>query len=235
MKAASNEDVSDGAIPRRFDGNGDPGYDVKKLMDWNGDWLPPPEQWLARKGLLNQDLGQSIELWMENHDDDCTKDIELGPGLNEGEHKELVPRYWIYTRIEHDSLEDFWRQFPGRAPASVGDLDVEAESPFWDRYVDSTSRYLNPLAVPDARVDDADPQNHMIGFDCLISIDEKLRLMKEIRAKSRAAAMAKRKRPLRETAPVQLPLEDRRISPKSNIYLRPVQPVDVKQIAVSLE
>mgnify|MGYP003624103294 CR=1 FL=1 len=234
MKAMSTDSSSDGGIACRSDSNGDPDYDVKKLMDWNGDWLPPPEQWAARKGHINRHFGQAIEHWINGHDDDCTKNMEIGPHFNEDGSKELVPRYWIITKIEQDSLGTFWRQFPERAPAPVSDIDLTAELPYWERYEDGTSSYLNGLIVPEASVDLSDPENHMGGFDLLICAAEKVRLIEERKTRAHARTLARQRRPLRESVPTGPPQEDRRIRPKSNVYFRPVQPADVTGIAVSM-
>jgi hypothetical protein len=63
MKAIPTDSSSDGGVSFNSDSGGDPNYDIKKLMDWNGDWLPPPEQWAARKGHSSRHFGQQIEKW----------------------------------------------------------------------------------------------------------------------------------------------------------------------------
>ncbi|KAF2026217.1 hypothetical protein EK21DRAFT_74592 [Setomelanomma holmii] len=233
MRARSTDSSSDGGVACRSDSNGDPDYDVKKLMDWNGDWLPPPEQWSARKGHTNRHLGQAMEQWINGHDEECTKDIKIESHLAEnGFCKEIVPKYWVITRIEQDSLGSFWKQFPERAPAPVSDIDVMAVPPFWERYEDGTSFYLKGLIVPDATVDPSDPENNFRGVDMLVSATERVRVIEENKARRHARTLARQRRPLRESVLTGPPQEDRRIVPKSNVYFRPVQPADVYGIAV---
>lgn len=81
MKAPPTDDgQSEGGISFKSDSNGDPDYDVKKLMDWNGDWLPPPVEWSARNSFSDRHFGAGIERWINGHDASCTIDLtdELG-------------------------------------------------------------------------------------------------------------------------------------------------------------
>lgn len=83
MKPIS-DDEEDGGIEYKSDSNGDPDYDVKKLMDWNGDWLPPPETWSARHAFTDRHFGASLEKWMNGHDPSCTDnytDLLVLPGF----------------------------------------------------------------------------------------------------------------------------------------------------------
>ncbi|KAH7080888.1 hypothetical protein FB567DRAFT_448374 [Paraphoma chrysanthemicola] len=230
MKAVSTDSSSDGGITFRSDSNGDPDYDVKKLMDWNGDWLPAPEQWAARKGHTDRHFGRVIEDWMNGHDDHCDKPMEIDSHFVQEGCKELVPRYWILPKIEQDSLGTFWIRFTERAPSPISDIDVMADPPFWERYEDGVSPYSNGLVVPEANVDPADPENNMGGVDLLISATERVNRIEQKKAKAHARMLARQRRPLRDVAPVGPALEDRSIQPKSNVYFRPVKPADVEGI-----
>ncbi|KAH7066636.1 hypothetical protein BKA63DRAFT_425662 [Paraphoma chrysanthemicola] len=230
MKAVSTDSSSDGGISFRSDSNGDPDYDVKKLMDWNGDWLPAPEQWAARKGHTDRHFGRVIEDWMNGHDEYCDKPMEIDSHFTEEGCKELVPRYWVITKIESDSLGTFWARFTERAPSPVSDIDVMAEPPFWERYEDGVSPYSNGLVVPEANVDPADPENNMGGVDLLISATERVSRIEEKKFRAHARILARQRRPLRDVAPAGSAPEDRSIQPKSNVYFRPVKPADVEGI-----
>lgn len=55
----------------KSDSNGDPDYDIKKLVDWNGEWLPADPDWQNRNGYVNRNLGASVEKWINGHDESC--------------------------------------------------------------------------------------------------------------------------------------------------------------------
>jgi hypothetical protein len=235
IKALPSDSSSDGGVTCNSNSNGDPDYDVKKLMDWNGDWLPPPEQWSARKGHIARHLGSSIEQWINGHDEICLKaipveDDTLGFSPPEGDCKEVVPRYWIVSSIEQDSLGAFWKSMPTRQPAALS--DVSAHPPFWERYATESSHYIEEISVPDALIDRTDPDNFLPGIDLLVSADVRIQRMFDQRAHAQRRTLARQRRPVREFLPPAEPLPDRRIQPKSNVYFRPVQPADVGGITV---
>lgn len=232
MKAKSSSS-SDGGVTFKSNSNGDPDYDVKKLMDWNGDWLPPPEQWSARKSHNSrQPFGQAIEQWMNGHGEQCLDpmDAKAFSPTEEELCKEIVPKYWIMDKIEGKSMGEFWREMPVRAPAPLSDCDLAAEIPFWERYGDGS--VLDALVVPEARVDPTDPENYTAGPNSLCSATERIEGIRKGRQHAQNRAIAKQKRPIREITTLMPPVEDRRIRPTSNVYIRPVQPADVRGIAV---
>ncbi|KAL5115691.1 hypothetical protein ACEQ8H_006403 [Pleosporales sp. CAS-2024a] len=216
------------------DSNGDPNYDIKKLMDWNGDWLPPPEQWSSRKGHIARHLGSSVEQWMNGHDDN--KCLEVLPVRDDpdflpeqGECKELVPRYWMLSNIEQVSLGAFWKSMPNRAPSALS--DISTHPPFWERFAAKSSNYIAALPVPDASIDTSDPDNIFPGPSLLASANDRVDRLKQQRASAQRRAEARQRRPVRDFTPAGPPPPDLRIKLQSNIYLRPVQPADVRGIA----
>jgi hypothetical protein len=226
---------SDGGVSFKSNSNGDPDYDVKKLMDWNGDWLPPPEQWSARKSHSSrQPFGQAIEQWMNGHGEQCLDPIDatsLSP-TEDGPCREIVPKYWILEKIEGKSTGEFWKQMPVRAPSPLSDCDLLTDLPFWDRYGDGSKEFLDALVVPEARVDPKDPENYTAGPNSLCSAIERIEGIQKGRQYAQNRALAKQRRPLREPTNPLPPVEDRRIRPTSNVYFRPVQPADVRGITV---
>lgn len=74
MKPIS-DDEEEGGVECRSDSNGDPNYDVKKLVDWNGDWIAPPETWSARHAFTDRHFGAGIEKWINGHDASCTQNL----------------------------------------------------------------------------------------------------------------------------------------------------------------
>jgi hypothetical protein len=242
MKPLPSESDSDGGVSFKSDSNGDPNYDVKKLIDWNGDWLPPPEQWSARKGHTSRHFGQGIEQWINGHGEECLGDLEVKGSLTftddsctevvPGSCKEVVPKYWIVSQIEQKSLGEFWKLMPTRQPSALSDVNVQP--PFWERYTeDSEGYFIDSLVVPDAEVDFDDPDNNFGGADLLASATSRIAAIEERKKLTLRRSAAKQKRTLPESKPVGPPPEDRRIVPKSNVYFRPVQPADIEGIAVS--
>jgi hypothetical protein len=75
MKPISDDDDEEGGVEFKSDSNGDPDYDVKKLVDWNGDWIPPPETWSARHAFTDRHFGAAIEKWINGHDKSCTTNL----------------------------------------------------------------------------------------------------------------------------------------------------------------
>jgi hypothetical protein len=233
MRAMPSDSSSDGGITFKSNSNGDPDYDVKKLMDWNGDWLPPPEQWAARKSYTSRHLGQFIEQWINGHGVDCLNSMDIGSfSTGDGPCKEIVPKYWVVPTIEQDSTGEFWKKFVQRAPPSLSDVDIFADPPFWERFADPDSCFIEGLTVPDARVDPNDPDNYAAGADLLVSAEKRIERIMEQRFNAHRRHLAKQKRPLRETVTTAPQLPDRRIQPTTNIYIRPVHPADVRGIMV---
>ncbi|KAF2641879.1 hypothetical protein P280DRAFT_286932 [Massarina eburnea CBS 473.64] len=85
MKALPSNHNDDGGIDTewargwgvdiRSDSGGDPFYDVKKLTDWNGDWMPPPVDWMARNRFADRHFGEGIEKWMNGHNLDACSEV----------------------------------------------------------------------------------------------------------------------------------------------------------------
>jgi hypothetical protein len=234
MRAMPSSSSSDGGVRCPSNSDGDPDYDVKKLTDWNGNWMAPPEDWAARKGHTSRHFGNGIEQWIDGHSEECTEAMTYEPSaFLEGGCKELVPRYWLYTTIESKPTADFWKSMPTREPAALSDIDVFADPPFWERYENNGSCFIDALAVSDDRVDPEDVDNHHPHADLLASADDRVKVIQERKTRNQRRTHLKQTRPVREVKPMMPPMEDRRIKPKSNVYFRPVKPTDVQGITVS--
>jgi hypothetical protein len=235
MKPRPSESESDGGISCKSNSNGDPTYDVKKLVDWNGDWLPPPEEWSARKGHSSRHFGQGIERWIDGHAKDCLTVMEvttLPSFIDERACREVVPKYWIASRVEQGSLAKFWKLMPTRQPTALS--DVSTHRPFWERYGEEPiGCFIEGLAIPDAKVDMNDPENNFGGADLLASATDRIECIMERRHKSHRKALAKQKRPAHDSVPVEPRPQVQRFKPLSNVYFRPVIPADIEGITVS--
>ncbi|OAG03823.1 uncharacterized protein CC84DRAFT_1260897 [Paraphaeosphaeria sporulosa] len=241
------DDEEDGGVECKSECNGDPDYDVRKLVDWNGDWLPPPETWSARHAFTDRHFGAGIEKWINGHDKRCIENqsdllrsvefegVEGGVVLIDGEevaqqtiNYEIVPRSWIATKIEGDPPQDFWKAFAHRAPAPLSDIDITEHRPFWDDYLDNTTNFLNPMQHPaKAELDMNDEENHkqaagQSATQYLRHIHEK----NQIRKRRHQAKLAKKNQNQNQ----ELPPRDPGYRPISNIYLRPVVAADAKGI-----
>ncbi|KAF1914697.1 hypothetical protein BDU57DRAFT_301561 [Ampelomyces quisqualis] len=224
---------SDGGVSCKSNSHGDSCYDVKKLTDWNGKWLPPPEEWSARKGHTNRHFGQDIERWMNGHPEECRRKMDTtSPSFcKDGTCKELVPKNWIVSNIEQGSLNQFWKLMPSREPAALS--DISDRPPFWERYEETkgTGAFIEALTVPDALVDPTDLANHFQGADVMASAEVRLESIMRHRRNSHKRLLAKQRRPIKEVVPTAPQLPDRRLIPKSNVYFRPVHPADVEGIS----
>lgn len=253
MKYIPCSSDSDGGISFKSNSNGDPDYDIKKLLDWNGDWLPAPETWTARKGHADRHFGQHIEQWMNGQAQECAKPVYISPDTFNpvGEAcKELAPRYWLEAKVESENLRESWKTISDSHPKPLEDSDPTDYTPWWELYEDfvytevvqeegqaekqlkHTSCYLNALPVPEARVDFADPDYPSAAWQ-LASAEEKVQDKIKRTEEKQRRMLAKRSRPVPESKFPMPAMEDRRLCPQANIYIRPVQPADVSGIAVS--
>jgi hypothetical protein len=244
MKHIPSSSDSDGGVDFRSNSNGDPSYDIKKLTDWNGDWLPPdPETWNARKGHVDRHFRTHIEQWVN------TLPLCWGEGVTPyyppdtfTQGKELAPRFWLEVKVGGESLRGVWKDLVNseKEPKPLDENDLTDYLPWWELYEDvvytetiddddgqnqrmitHATSYLRALDVPDARVNFDDPEYPSASW-MLASADEKVQEL-----------MAKRCRPVPESRFHVPQMADRRLHPEANIYIRPVKPADVKGISVS--
>ena len=244
-KVLSTGSQSDGGVGFQSDSEGDPSYDVKKLIAWNGDWLPPPEEWATRKGFAPRHFSQIIERWANEHSRQCTGLMNvdspsfLGVQGTDGKWvtKDLVPRYWLHETIDNVSPQKFWEQLPHRVPAALSDVDIMKDPPYWDRWVgDHPDRsFIDSLVVPEARIDYKDAENELERPFALLCTTERLAKIKDLQENKERRSRARRKKPVFISTQEVQQLSDRRLRPKANIYLRPVQPTDIRGIMVSTQ
>ncbi|KAJ8105875.1 hypothetical protein OPT61_g9916 [Boeremia exigua] len=235
-----SDSQSDGGVTFKSHSDGDPTYDVKKLMDWNGDWLPPPEEWAARKGFTNRHFGQVIEQWANSHSKYCTNamniDVSAFMGVQTADgtwlNKELVPRYWLHDTIDNAAPRKFWEELPQRAPAPFSDIDITEDPPYWERWEDGQPEdcFMATLVVPEARIDINDNDNELESPFAMLPTNDRVQRIMEVRKNRRLREEARQARPVTVCAHEGVQLPDRRLRPKANIFLRPVQPTDVHGI-----
>ncbi|KAF1965489.1 hypothetical protein BU23DRAFT_545965 [Bimuria novae-zelandiae CBS 107.79] len=221
------DDEGEWDVEHKSDSNGDPDYDVKKLIDWNGDWLPPPESWSARHTFTDRHFGASIEKWINGHHQSCV--VNLTDLLAEADylgHEEIAPRTWIPTRIEGDAPQLFWQALPSRAPPPLSDIDISEYRPFWEEYTQD-SDFLNPLQHPAKSVlDMEDEENARPGAGR--SLEQNLRNIAQKKTAHNRRRKQKQNRPIamQELPPPSHP----GYRPLANVYFRPVVPADATSI-----
>ena len=213
-------------------------------MDWNGDWLPPPEDWVARKGFTNRHFSQVIEQWANEHSRKCTKlmnvDSPAFSGVKDAAdkwmNKDLVPRYWLHDLIDGSPPRKFWKELPQRAPAALSDVDNMEDPPYWERWEDNHPGdcFMNGLTVPEARINHNDSNNELESPFAMLCTNERLARINDIKENRKRRDRARQNRLIPAFNPEASQMQDRRLSPKANIYLRPVQPADIRGIMVSI-
>jgi len=252
MKYVPSSSDSDGGVSFRSNSNGDPDYDIKKLTDWNGDWLPAPETWTGRKGHADRHFGAHIEKWWNTHPPECITPVYFPPDTFDA-GKELVPRYWLQAKVEGETLREFWQTMltTTSEPELIDKNDLVDYMPWWELYEDLVyeeiiedeeglspkritheSSYIHALKVPDARVNHYDEEYPSAPLD-LVSTEEKVQEKNRRVEQKRNKTMAKRNRPVPESKLPVHPMIDRRLRPEANIYVRPIQASDVLGITVS--
>ena len=229
MKPSPIDPSEDGGISFRSNSNGDPNYDVRQLMDFEGNWMPPPEVWVGRNSFRDRHFGDTIEKWAEGAEAAGCKDITMNidPDMfNANINSDMAPRLWVPTQIEGDAPQDFWRTFPSRDPAPLSDVDLTDLKPWWENYRDGTTSYMSPVEVPLAKVDTAEEVNQQPGVTRTSNLA--VRKMNEISEERTRRIIAKRNRPVKVIPIPEGP--DMSLKPTANIYLRPVQPADISGI-----
>ncbi|KAF2183673.1 hypothetical protein K469DRAFT_727935 [Zopfia rhizophila CBS 207.26] len=225
--------TGDGGVSYNSNSNGDPNYDIRKLVDWKGDWLPAPVEWDGRKCFTDRHFSDHLELWMNGTDEKtCTNEINIsGPGFVDEKNGELAPRYWMPIRIEGEAPRHFWRSFVGRTPAPLSDIDID-EVPWWETYADNTTNLLPHRPVPDAQVDPEEEENQHPGV--FVTSKEAIQCKERARIEKERKQLEKRRRREAEIYAIQMtplpPIPNLTLKPTANIYLRPVVPVDIQQV-----
>jgi hypothetical protein len=243
MRPLPSEDDDQGGVHVKSDSEGDPFYDIKKIVDWNGDFLPPPECWAERARYTNRHPAQEVWRWIESVPRQCEMTMKIettaftsGPFDEKGAmlNKELAPKYWIPEKVEGEPVRIFLTQLPSRAPPALSDMgDTDSPVPWWDRYNDCLADcFLEAPPAPEAKIDVNDTENELECPYAMISTTDRLRKLKERAQKKERRRLARLNRPV---APVVVdpPAPDLSLRPKANFYIRPIQPADVRGIMVT--
>ncbi|KAH7109623.1 hypothetical protein B0J11DRAFT_573662 [Dendryphion nanum] len=213
---------------------GDPNYDIRKLVDWDGNWMPAPIDWDDRKAYRDRHFADHIEIWIDKQPGCTTEPLCIsadGLGSKTVTDDIIAPKYWVWNAIERQSPQDFWRTFPARAPAPMSDVDITESAPWWETFKDERLGRLPVIQVPDASVDPGNPENH--NPDLANTVNGEIGKRKkgaQLRKEKEERRMARLRIALLEAEKEVIPPPRNALKPKVNIYLRPVDIKDIRQI-----
>jgi hypothetical protein len=234
MKARPRDEQSDGGITFKSNSAGDPDYDVRKLMAWNGDWLPPPEDWACRKEFTDRHPMQGIEKWAKGvtaayggpNANGCEDyggvDILSGPYaelFRAEQNGDLVLRQWIPKQMEGENPQQFWRGLRSRAPAPLSDVDLTEAQPWWDLYQGEDHCMTKPLKAPETFLDSTDEEYHHAERTAAHALAA--RAQHETKKKQKHQAMKTCAMTQIMPSP-EVYVSENCLKPKANIYVRSV-------------
>lgn len=238
-----DDDQSEGGVPCAKSGTGTE-YDVKQLMDWNGDWLPASVEWASRKPFMQSDLTKTVDKWADEVHKAWNPDTGNGiathnygfipinsppyaePGCKVGEQAwikggDFVHQLWIPTRIDGESPQQFWRTYPAQAPPPEQEGDLLDSRLWWEQITIKDHCQLPLLEHPDAPLDPNDEEYEGKGWRTTAQqalnrrhAAEKKRYEKQMAVRRGAIIQA-------QAAP-ELDIPDDSLKPTANFYLRPV-------------
>lgn len=169
--------------PTGWDDNAPEGGSVKgantqgySLMDYDGSWAPPPEDWDTRPGFGDEKAGELIAGWLEKTDTDPrsvlkafthdaqSKNFYAEARASNGSTKryhfvstndtddiigEIVPRSWIPRNIEAlNDLQSFWQYHINTTPTPDNELDLVGAKPWWEMYPSPNAAFHHPPQEP---------------------------------------------------------------------------------------
>ncbi|KAL0259364.1 hypothetical protein SLS55_005100 [Diplodia seriata] len=209
----------------------DPDHDLKKLVDWEGNWLPGPTDWETRRGYHHHNFNEEMMRFVNGSiDTEAAVDIYNEPTFLNEPSGEVAPRIWASLRIEGTSLQEWWNNHVG---SSLAEDDSKA---WWREYTSEESSLLNSYDVPEARIDPTDHEGQILNVNDLGSGNASEKLM-EGRLKKKADRERRRKREREELAaaiaeapPVTF-VEPAKIKPRISLYVRVALAADAQQIA----
>ncbi|GME28636.1 phosphinothricin acetyltransferase [Neofusicoccum parvum] len=228
-EGAWGSNASDGGIQSNPDD--DPNHDIKKLVDWEGKWLPGPTDWESRRSYHHHNFNEEMMRFVNGSiDKEAAVDIYNEPTFLDHANGEVAPRVWASLSVEGTSLQEWWNNHVG---SSLADLDSKA---WWRSYSSLESSLLVPHEVPVAKIDTEDEEAKILHLHDLGSGHASDKLME--RRSKRKAAKERRNAEQRQydvaavasTEPIK-PEELSVLKPTVSLYIRPALAADAHQIA----
>jgi L-amino acid N-acyltransferase YncA len=233
MRASIKGGDNDGGVSLKSNSNHDPTYHIRKITDWEGNWLPAPVEWEGRGGFSGRNFYNRIEAWMNKSEKVSKENMDISdPAFVAETNGEVAPRFWIPSTLDAESPQSFWRTYQRRAPAPLSDCDP-AEQPWWETYTSATSALLPPINVPEAKLDTVEFTYALaiedFGSNGAIKKREEAKNAKKLSAAEKKQLKLQRKRNYPEITETFIPI-DRSLKPKANVYLRSAYPGDIVQM-----
>ncbi|KAH7044634.1 hypothetical protein B0J12DRAFT_184428 [Macrophomina phaseolina] len=210
---------------------GDPQHDIRKLVDWQGNWLPGPTDWEFRRSYRHHGFNEEMMRFVyDSIDKEAAVDIYNEPTFLQHPNGEVAPRVWASLNVEGMSLQQWWNNHVG---TSLADPDSRA---WWRAYHSLDSSLLIPHDVPQVALDPQDHEgqilhlyDHGSGKACEKLVEEK---NKRRAAREKRRAMEREFAAAMATAPsIKLePSTSPKIRPTISLYLRPALAADAHQI-----
>ncbi|OJD30122.1 phosphinothricin acetyltransferase [Diplodia corticola] len=209
----------------------DPQHDIKKLVDWEGNWLPGPTDWESRRSYRHHNFNEEMMRFVYGTDEtEAAVDITKEPSFSDVPNGEVAPRVWASIRIEGSSLQEWWNNHVG---SSLADPESKA---WWRNYSSEDSSLLVPYDVPEAKIDPADDEGQILHVHDLGSGNACAKLM-ERKNKKKAD---RERRNAREREHLAATIAEvphitfgmtEKIKPTISLYIRPALAADAHQIA----
>jgi L-amino acid N-acyltransferase YncA len=141
--------------------------DGAPLGDWSGGMAPALIDWDCRAPFKDPKTEEKIDKWLANVDSELAhvNQVTFTDGAKTfsftttssgervvipEENGDVVPRYWIQTRAEGQTLSVFWINHisPDSSLKLFDDGDLDLVKPWWQRYVDANSCMLQEYDHP---------------------------------------------------------------------------------------
>ncbi|KAK3065514.1 hypothetical protein LTS18_006225 [Coniosporium uncinatum] len=214
----------------------DPADAVRALVDWNGDWLPPPVEWEGRRSYRDRDFHATIEGWITNGECECrerkksgkcscrTIEISRYCDIPNGE---IALREWVPTDITGEAPQLWWKRQMGLF--GEDEEFVRMPLPWWNMYQSNQGQVIVPLKVPTTRLDPNDSGYARAVAESTSNQRIEAKAARYTRAEEEKKRHKRRTREQKrnESKPLELPNPNR---PSANLYIRHVTPLDISQM-----
>jgi len=78
----------------KLNSNQDPIYDIRKLTDWEGNWLSAPVEWEGYKGFLDCNFYNCIKAWINKLEKVSKENINISdPAFVAETNDEVAPHF----------------------------------------------------------------------------------------------------------------------------------------------
>ncbi|KAF2143431.1 uncharacterized protein K452DRAFT_357742 [Aplosporella prunicola CBS 121167] len=206
--------------------NNSPDHDVKKLVDWEGQWLPGPIDWEQRRSYRHRNFEEEVFRWVnEAIDKGATIDIAEEKDFTAEVNAEMAPRIWASIKVEGLSLQEWWHN---HVRSDLVDSDSKA---WWITYISPVSSQITPLEVPEAKIENVNEGHYLEDKGAEEACKKKnaqIAKRKEAREKKRQQE-ARIHAAVAASIPAYQPAEEE-LKPEFSIYLRLAFPADTVQI-----